>query len=286
VPKRIRVSKARLRVALLTWCLSLGMAANALAMDVLFPRPLHLTRAVEDPIAQTTLTIDEYYAGNRVVTISGARVQIWDYERQERIEIQRDAGTYSVLSFADMARAHSSVSPVQSQAMASSDEPQTPAWTRESLGTQPSASGQRMEAFTLKADAGPTVTLGVDRSILLSRTAIEVVIGAAFPNPRRIGHEAILSAARMDEASLSSPLVRTTADSVTAAQYALPVQQITTFAADGETLQVRNVVTRIRQESVPDALLLIPPGSRKVESHIEAFARELRAVDALPGTRP
>lgn len=284
MPTRIRVSQSCLRAALFALCISLGVAANAFAVDVLFPQPLHLTRAVEDPIAQSTFTIDEYYAGNRVVTISGPRVQIWDYERQERIEIQRDAGTYSVIAFGDLARAQSALRPAQSQSMAASDERRAPAWTRESLGMQDGPSGKRMEAFTLKAGGGPSVTLGVDRSILLSRAAMEIVIGAAFPNPRRDGHDAILSAAQIDVAPMSSGLVRTSSDSAVAAQYALPVQQITTFPAGGDTLQVRNVITGIRHETVPDALLVIPPGSRKVESHVEAFARELRAVDALPQT--
>jgi hypothetical protein len=38
-------------------------------------------RRVDDPIAKTTATIDEYCAGNRVVTVRGPKVTIADYGR-------------------------------------------------------------------------------------------------------------------------------------------------------------------------------------------------------------
>jgi hypothetical protein len=70
----------------------------AFAANALFPRPLHLVRRVDDPISNTTATIDEYCAGNRVVTIRGSKVAIADYDVQQLTEIDHAALTWSVNS--------------------------------------------------------------------------------------------------------------------------------------------------------------------------------------------
>jgi hypothetical protein len=65
---------------------------------------LHLARHVDDPISKTSATIDEYCARNRVVTVRGSKVTIADYEAQQLTEIHHAAQTWSVTSFADIAR--------------------------------------------------------------------------------------------------------------------------------------------------------------------------------------
>ncbi|HUP49909.1 MAG TPA: hypothetical protein VNA04_14070, partial [Thermoanaerobaculia bacterium] len=88
------------------------VAAVALpAPAVLFPEPLHLVREIEDPISGTTVRIHEYCAGDRIVTVNGSLVVIADYGRQELTEVDRNAGTFSITSFADLARAGAAFAP-------------------------------------------------------------------------------------------------------------------------------------------------------------------------------
>lgn len=75
---------------------SLLVAPAVFAATVLFPRPLHLVRRVDDPISKTTATIDEYCGGNRVVTVRGSKVAIADYDAQQLTEIDHAAQTWSV----------------------------------------------------------------------------------------------------------------------------------------------------------------------------------------------
>ena len=57
-------------------CLALGLAGAiataASAAETLFPSPLHLTRRITDPLSgATSIVVEEYCSGNRVVTIQG-----------------------------------------------------------------------------------------------------------------------------------------------------------------------------------------------------------------------
>lgn len=79
-----------LRVRLVVLALSL-LGSSAYAQSVLFPAPLHLTRTIHDPLTDITQTIEEYYLGNRVVSVSNDRVTIADYEKSELISIDRKA---------------------------------------------------------------------------------------------------------------------------------------------------------------------------------------------------
>src|SRR5438874_8531547 len=76
-----------------------------LAVAVLFPKPIHFVRKVDDSISGKSVTFDQYCAGNRIVTVRGARVTIADYEKQELTEVDREAGTYSVTRFDEIAKA-------------------------------------------------------------------------------------------------------------------------------------------------------------------------------------
>lgn len=70
--------------------IAFALASAAMAADALFPRPLHIVRRVEDPVAGTSATLHEYCAGDQIVTVHGSRVVIADYARQQLLEIDRD----------------------------------------------------------------------------------------------------------------------------------------------------------------------------------------------------
>jgi hypothetical protein len=255
---------------------------SAQAEGVLFPQPLHLTRRIEDPLAKTASVVHEYCAGNRVVTVSGERVAIADYARQELTEIDRAAGTYSVTSFAQLANAQPAAPGRTASARAEAAQPR---WKKALLGVRSSAAGRSMDAFALTFDrpSGERVQieLGVDRSVRLSREALEVLIGASFPNPRGEEHDAILEAAGVGTAGDKSLV---TANSAGALDYGLPVDQVTAYEIAGERITVRNAVVDVRQELPPAELLTIPPGATRVESRAVRLARELRELDRLPSS--
>lgn len=267
------------------------VSSTAFAADVLFPQPLHLTRRIEDPISKTTSTIHEYCAGNRVVTVNGDRVAIADYAKQELTEIDRAAGTYSVTTFADLAKALPAPArpALSAQENAKSATPQ-PKWKSAPLGVKSSAAGRSMDAYevTLDRSAGEhmKMTVGVDRSVRLSREAVEVLIGASFPNPHHDEHDAILDAAGNARGKNGDRLavVSNAAGSSPAADYGLPVEQVTTFEIENERLTARSAIVDVRSELPPDDVLTIPPGATRVESHAVRLARELRELDQLPAS--
>ncbi|HWW60351.1 MAG TPA: hypothetical protein VN181_03195, partial [Thermoanaerobaculia bacterium] len=54
---------------------SLALAPAAFGATVLFPKPLHLVRRIEDPLARgAATTVHEYCAGNQIITVNGSRV--------------------------------------------------------------------------------------------------------------------------------------------------------------------------------------------------------------------
>jgi hypothetical protein len=204
----------------------LGLAQVAASAELLFPEPRHFTRRVEDPIAGTVTVIEEYCAGNQVVTVHGDRVVIADHAKQELIEIDRAAGTYSITSFDSIARAN--------------------------------ARHKRRAVNDVR------VEVRVDPAIPLSRNAVEVLVGAAYPNQRRAEHDAILG--------------RTRGVSSESTTHALPVEQV--IEHDGITM--RNTIVAVTSDRVPQQAVLIPPGAKLVESRITRLARELAELDRLP----
>ncbi len=258
------------------------------AADALFPQPLHLTRRIEDPVSQQTSTVQEYCAGNRVITVSGDRVVIADYAKQELTEIDRAAGTYSVTSFADLAKA-TPLDPmrnVTAVADAKSAAPE-PRWKSTPLGVKSSAAGRSVDAYEIRFDraGGDTVKIeiGVDRNVRLSREAAAVLLGASFPNPHHDEHDAILDAARSAPVKTGNRLVTTNAANT--ADYGLPVEQVTSFEAGAARLVLKNTIVDVRNELPPADLLIIPPGATRVESHAVRLARELRELDELPSQK-
>jgi hypothetical protein len=240
------------------------------AAEVLFPRPMHIVRSIEDPLAGKTITLHEYCAGDRIITVHGSRVLIADYGQQRLTEIDRAAGTYSVTKFEELARA---VLP---------RKPQRGTWKVTPVGVKGAQSGRSLDSFELTRDGGENITmqLGVDRATPLSRAAVEVLIGAAYPHQRRDEHEAVLRAiggARRERGIVVNAVAET--------EYALPYEQTTTIEVDGERLTTRNRVVDLRFELAPEDVTLIPPGARLVESRAVRLARELRELDQLPNQK-
>ena len=157
-----------------------------MAAQPLFPKALHLSRRVDDPMSHRTSQIEQYCAGNRVVSIDGTRVAIVDYDRQNVTEIDHARGTYSVTRFDEIANAGASV------AHAAAKPSTAKSWTATPLGVQSSpAAGRSMDAFAFasQTNARRTMHVGVDRGVVLSRGALDALIGASYPNRRGEEHD-------------------------------------------------------------------------------------------------
>lgn len=212
-----------------------AFALSAAPARVLFPANLHLTREVHDPLTPGVTTVDEYCSGNRMVSVSGDRTVIVDYEMQEITEIDRRAGTYSVARFSEI------------------------------------AGGTRAAA----AKAGPRgkVSVEIDRSFALTREALEVLIGAAYPNTPHAEHEAVLRAASLE------PEQKGIAASEARSTYGLPVSQTFTYGDAESEVTVRSAITRVGNETVPAEALIIPPSARRIEPRRIAIERQLGELD-------
>ncbi|HUP60266.1 MAG TPA: hypothetical protein VNA69_07590 [Thermoanaerobaculia bacterium] len=246
--------------------IALSSFVPAFAADVLFPRPLHIIRRVEDPIANSAATIHEYCAGDQIVTVNGSRIAIADYGRQVLTEIDRSAGTYSVTRFDELANAQASSPRLQMKGIE---------WKAAAKGVKGARNGRSLDTFELTRDGEEkmSIEIGVDRATRLSRNALEVLIGASYPNPRRNEHDAILGISRGGAAKTNA---------AGGDDYALPYEQSVTVEVEGTRVTMRNSVLEVRNELAPDELRLIPPGARRVESPTTRFARELRELDQLP----
>lgn len=225
-----------------------ALAAGVAGADVLFPTPLHLTRRIEDPFSREPIVVDEYCAGNRVVTVRGERVVIADYDRQELTEIDRGAGTYSITRFDEIANAQPAATP---QAVPA--QPNAPA---RRLGSTRAETGRTIERFELLAER-LKIELGVDRAVPLRRPALDVLLGAAYPHRPSPHHEVL----------------------VAAADSSLPTEQVITHEFEGAEVTVRNVVIRVGEELAPPDLTAIPPGAVRVESRFTATQRIANDLD-------
>ncbi len=204
-----------------------------LAVAVLFPKPIHLVRKVEDSISGKSATFDQYCAGNRIVTVRGAKTSIADYAKQELTEIDRDAGTYSVTRFDEIAKSK--------------------------------------KPHAMRADAAK-IDVNVNRSVSLSKDAVEALIGASYPNSRSEVHDRVLSAAAPQKGG-----GRANAASVDDA-YALPSEQTVTI--DGVT--TRDAIVSVTYDSAPPDVMAIDPHAKRVESKITRMSKELEQLDKLP----
>jgi len=248
--------------------LSLLFAAlPMLAADVLFPTPLHVTRRINDSISGSTTTVEQYCYGNRVVTVRGPVTTIADYDKGEITEINRDAATYSVSRFDQIAKAlHPKA--VATPAIASNARRN---WELRPLGRTAALSARSTDIFEADrddADVKRHVRIGVDSSVALSKDALDVLTGSAFPGSPKDEDAAIANAARGRAAK--------------AGAYALPVEQLFQFEAEGQRAEYRDVVLRVGQEVPPADAVAIPAGATLVESRLIATKRMIDAIDRLP----
>jgi hypothetical protein len=243
------------------------VAPLAFGGGVLFPRPLHLVRRVDDPISKTYATIDEYCIGNRVVTVRAAKVTIADYDAQQLTEIDHAAQTWSVTTFADIA---------QSRAALDARMGVSPAPREARMMVSGTRSPNGLETFV---DETPhrRLDIGVDRRVTLSRGAIEVLIGAAYP-AKVTDEETEILAVAGSRGSISAMSVRAT----TAETYGLVTERTLTIDSDGTRLVSRNNIIRIGDETPAAEATLIDPGAKRIESRLTRLARELRDIDTIP----
>jgi hypothetical protein len=225
------------------------LAASASA-EVLFPSPIHLTRQIHDSIGGATVVVDQYCYGNRVVSVNGTATSIADYGKGELTEIDREEGTYSITRFDDVAKALRVGGPV---------EQPTAEWRVKSSGLQQLRTNRASDAVEAELDEGTTkrqTRVAVDRSVSLSKDALDVLIGAAYPNNPKAEDSVVVQAAIAPGLSRGE---RT---------YALPVEQNTTFIIGDDRAETRDVVTRVGEEFVPSDVIAIPPDAKLVESRL------------------
>jgi hypothetical protein len=253
----------------LTIVLSLLAAPFAFGATALFPRPVHLVRQVDDPISKTTATIDEYCAGNRVVTVRGSKVTIADYDAQQLTEIDHAAQTWSVTPFEDIAASRAALD-------AKIGAAQAPRAARLTASSSSTHSSSAVETFV--ADAPQRhLEVGIDRRVVLSRAAAEVLIGAAYPGKGSEEQEAILDAAG-NKGAVSAMSVGAKSE----ATYGLVAERTLTIESGGTTLVSHNKILRVGDEMPPADITLIDPGAKRIESRTTRLSRELREIDTLP----
>lgn len=243
------------------------------AGPALFPQPLHLTRAVDDPSGKTTV-VDEYCRGNTIVSIAGDRTVIADYDKQTVTEIDRAKGTYSVTPFAELAK----LAPPPPRSAKLADE----SFTVRSIGSRAAhANAEYFEAeATSKATQIRKVETAVDRSVALSRDAAEVLAGAAYPRSRSDESEIVLRASAPGN---SVRRVQTNAAGGAAVQtYGLPVEQDVTYEFEGRTVVIKNRITKVGHEEPSPEWIAIPSGAHLVESAAIQARKALDEADRLP----
>ena len=248
---------------LAAWTLS-----SAAADTPLFSRPLHLTREVSDSISQRTSTIEEYCEGNRVISIRGAKTIVADYGQQTITTIDRTLGTYSVARFDQVA----------SPAVAAGSKSAS-AWRVRQAGSRDVAA-RTTTAFELEqALAGErrVVRVAATESVILSRAAVEILIGSAYPSPRREEAETLIAQLKVT----SGPAIAAMSN----AMYRLPLEEIFTFEIAGETAETRSTIVRVGNERAPLELASIPPGARRIEPESRDLPKLLQELDSLPQRR-
>src|SRR5207244_13502940 len=140
--------KAGVASCSLVW--SLVVPSAVAAAPPLFPTPLHITRQVHESVSGKSTVLEEYGVGNRLVAIRGGLTSIADYEKGELVEIDRDAGTYSITRFDAVARANRIVNPSAGADAASGAKKDHPL---RSLGEKPATSGRAPDFLARDVEA-------------------------------------------------------------------------------------------------------------------------------------
>lgn len=251
-----------------------ALAFSAAAADVLFPSPIHLTRQVHDSIGGTTAVVEQYCYGNRVVSVNGSITTIADYGKGELTEINREDGTYSVTRFDDVAKALRVGSPAADAATKGE-------WRVRGTGLNQLRTNLASDAVEAELEDGNIsrrTRVAVDRSISLSRDALDVLIGAAYPNSRKAEDTVVVEAARARGGNVA------TNSAAGARSYALPVEQHHTFVIDGERAEMRDVVTRVGEELVPSDLVAVPPDAKLVQSRLLQRMHAIEQIESAGRT--
>jgi len=270
----MRASLAPGRVLVLACLLALSTRASGQeTRRPLFDEPLHLTREVTDPISGATATLEEYALGDRVVSIRDSRTSIADYAAGTLTEIDFAKGSYSVTNFDAIARALPASN--ERALKKSSDVPST-LLTDGGVRTIGGRGGRAFTSRLVDAGGSRTIEIVVDDDVRLSRDAVEVLVGAAFPLHGSYESDIALAAASRDASSArTGPGHRL--------DHSLPLEQTITYESDGESIRIRNRVIRVGSELPPAELVAIPPGARLVESDVIRRKRMLDEIDRLPG---
>lgn len=265
---RIAFGRAgRVCVALL--CLSFAGLAGA--ADVLFPAPLHITREIVTPFSKASTIVDEYCHGNRIVSISGQRTAIADYATRQITLIDFAAGTYSVTTFEDVARANA-VEKVAGEALHAVRD----AWAVEARGGRVVASrpGHVVEAQRDNEGGREVIRVTADQQLMLSRDAVEALAGTGYPNRSDDRGDVVLAALRARDGNIATSAQATAVD-----RYSLPLEQIVRIEVGGDVIETRNVVLRIGNELPPPESIVVPPGANRVESDLVRSRRLLEETD-------
>lgn len=240
------------------------LAGSIAAEETLFPTPLHLTRRITDPFSEKPVIVEEFCQGSRIVSVIGPVTAIVDYSAGTLTRIDRDARTFSVTSFADLARSRSNgkvkervVSP-QPWKVSSSGRGEVGGRAAERVVIERRVEGGRHE-----------LDIATDLLVLLSRPAAEALLGFSFPAaPRAAEAELIFGALSKGGGSRSG-----------LQGVGLPLAQIERFWSEGEELEIRNEVTRVGSEGIDPKLLEVPAGSARVELEQLEVWRKLEEVD-------
>jgi hypothetical protein len=258
--------------AIARFALFAAVSSPVFAAGALFPAPLHLTRQIDDAGSSKTTIVNEYGYGNRLISVRGAFTSIADYERGELTEIDRDAGTYSITRFEAIAKAYQAVA-IPGVAATGKKKPEL-----RPIGAKATKSGRSAEFFEGAIGSAParqTIQVAFDRSVTLSRGALEVLLGAAYPGVPRSEHELILSGAAPNHLAAQS---QSSGSGTSEQPYALPIEEVISYEFDGQKLETRSSIVRVGSEPPPADMVSIPAGARLVVSRIVAVNQELEQI--------
>ncbi len=262
----------RAATALAAFLLAVPLFPVHAASKSLFPAPLHITREIVSPVSKTKSVVEEYCNGNRIVSVSGSRTAIVDYDKGEVTEIDFAAGTYSVTKFEAIAKAHEGMPQVAALAANQARE-----WKVEARGGNVVASrpGETIEAERTSNRIKQNIRITADTQLRLSRGAVEALMGLSYPNTPDASASIVLDALRPERPKLVANSTSASSDD----EYRLPLEHIVRFDIDGETVESRSVIMRLGAELAPPDVLAIPPGAKLVESRAVAVRKQLDELE-------
>jgi hypothetical protein len=261
----------RAATAIAAFLLAVPLFPIHAASKSLFSAPLHITREIVSPVSKAKSVVEEYCNGNRIVSVSGSRTAIADYDKNEITEIDFAAGTYSVTKFEAIAKAHEGMQVAALAANAARE------WRVEARGGSVVASrpGETIEAERTSDRIRQNIRITADTQMRISRGAVEALMGLSYPNAPDASAGVVLDALRGERPKLVANSTSASADD----EYRLPLEHIVRFDIEGETVESRSVVTRLGSELAPPDVLAIPPGAKLVESRAVAVRKQLDELE-------